>query len=184
MTVTTYTSPPAGSTGGVAVDVTGMTLLASGALSGSSSLSITSIPDTYINLVLYIQNPFVASAGQLGLRINNSSTATYGRWFFHSNGSNGGDGSSNTLWNLNNGANNNINTSGSNISASITLFNYTSITTQKSMSYQVQDRNNTFSSLAGTGGNGSNDTVPISSIQVISSGGAFTGGTYLLYGVK
>jgi hypothetical protein len=162
----------------------GMTLLTSGTLNGASSISITSIPSTYIDLMLYIENPQVASAGQLCLRINGSTTATYGRWFFQSNGSNGGDGPSNTLWNLNNAANNNLATTGSNVSASVRLFNYTSTTTQKSMSYQVQDRTNTFSSLAGTGGNASNDAVPISSIQIISSGGAFNAGTYLLYGVK
>jgi hypothetical protein len=162
----------------------GMTVIASGTLSGTST-SLTSIPSTYINLVLFVNNPTVSSGtGSLGIRINSSSTAQYGRWFFQSNGSNGGSGSSQTQWLLSDGSVTNIPTSNDYVSASITFPNYADTTSQKSISYQIQDRPTSFSSLAGTGGTFVSNTSAISSIQILSNGAAFAGGTYTLYGVK
>jgi hypothetical protein len=163
----------------------GMTSIASGTLSGAS-VSITSIPSTYVNLVLYVNNPYLSSdAGRLGIRINNSSTAQYGRWYMQSNGSNGGDGSSNDRWQISDGTASNLSTGTTNYtSASVTFWNYADTTSQKSMSFQIQDRNATFNSLGGTGGTYVSNTAAISSIQIIAGGYSFAGGTYTLYGVK
>lgn len=162
----------------------GMTLIASGTLSGAS-VSITSIPSTYVNLVLYLNNPYIASGTSfLRLRVN-SGTSTYGRWFFGSGGANGGDGAAQSAWNIYDGTNNNLRTSSTDYSsASFTLWNYADTTSQKSMSYQFQDRVNTFSSIGGTGGTAISNTSAVSSVQIITDASTFSGGTYTLYGVK
>jgi hypothetical protein len=163
----------------------GMTVIASGTLSGSE-VSITSIPSTYVNLLLFINNPYVnTSTSRINLRINEVTDGLYGRWFMQSNGSNGGDGASNTSWKLSDGTTNNITTSSTNyVSASILFPNYADTTTQKSMSFQIQDRASTYSSLGGTAGTAAATTSAISSIQIISQSNNFSGGTYTLYGVK
>jgi hypothetical protein len=162
----------------------GMTVIANGTLSGSQ-VSITSIPSTYVNLVLYLNNPYITSGGSfLRLRIN-SGTSTYGRWFFASNGNNGGDGAAQSAWNLYDAVNQNLGTSSTDyVSASVTLWNYADTTSQKSMSFQVQDRVKTFASIGGTGGTAISNTSAISSVQIITDASTFAGGTYTLYGVK
>lgn len=163
----------------------GMTVIASGTLSGSQ-VSITSIPSTYVDLVLYLNNPYIdVTSAQLNIRINANTSAQYGRWFMQSNGSNGGDGSSNTLWNISDGTNNNLKTSSTDYSsASIRFWNYADTTSQKSIWFQFQDRVSTFNSLGGSGGTAVSNTSAISSIQIKPSSNSWAGGTYTLYGVK
>lgn len=164
----------------------GMTSIASGTLSGSE-VSITSIPATYVNLVLFIDNPRITSgSAYLRLRVNGSSLAQYGRFFGASNGNTGGDGSSQTQWNINDAVNQNLQTSTTvAVSAQILIPNYLS-SSQKSMSFQIQDRTGTFASLGGWGGYRDGNDTPgvISSVQIITSASTFAGGTYTLYGVK
>jgi hypothetical protein len=164
----------------------GMTVISSGTLSGAE-VSITSIPATYVNLVLFIDSPRITSGTSfLRLRVNASSLAQYGRFFGASNGNTGGDGASQTHWNINDAANNNLQTSTTvAVSAQILIPNYLS-SSQKSMSFQVQDRTGTFASLGGWGGYRDNNDTPgvISSVQIITSASTFAGGTYTLYGVK
>lgn len=163
----------------------GMTVIASGTLSGAET-SITSIPSTYVNLFLVINNPYLSSGtAKLQMRINASSAANYGRWFMQSSGSNGGDGASQTTWKLNDATVDNLQSGSTNYtSASVWLWNYANTTSQKSMSFQIQDRNDSYASLGGTGGNGGQNTVAISSVQILAGIGSFAGGTYTLYGVK
>ena len=163
----------------------GMTELASGTLSGAS-VSIATISGLYKNLMLIIRNPYIAaSTAFLRITINNSATATYGRWWTNSSGAVGGGGSSEAFWTIGNDASGSLVTGATNYgSASIEFPDYTSVTSQKGMNWQWTDRVNTWTAIGGTGGNGTNATVAITSIQIITSASTFSGGTYILYGVK
>lgn len=167
------------------VSAGGMTEIASGTLSGTS-VSITSIPNTYKNLQLVVRNPYLNTGlGFLRLRVNNSSDTSYGRNFITTGGGTGGDGASITHWSLNDTVSPNLESSTTSyVSVIVDFYDYASTTSQKSMRFQVQDRAATFSSITGTGGFAGINTTAINSVQIITSANSFAGGTYILYGVS
>jgi hypothetical protein len=149
----------------------GMTLLASGSLSGSS-VDLTSISGSYVNLQLFIDNVIMSATNEsVKVEVNAG-----GNNHFYSTSLN-----NTTLA----GSANNSNmflTSGNLTNAQSAVFNiydYTSANAKLIFSegYTISANNRSiqFGSISGTGA--------ITSIKLIPSGGTFTG-NYKLYGVK
>jgi hypothetical protein len=159
----------------------GMTVLATGTLSGTV-VSLTGISGSYIDLYLAISNPYlISTADPLTYRFNGQ-TAGYN--------STGMQTSNNTLLNTTGGAsmspsiNKNLPTSTNSHSSTVYIRNYTS-TSRKTilMTYDTGTGNETTSSIGNLGSAGAS---AITSIDIRTELGTITfgGGTYTLYGVK
>ena len=157
------------------------TTLASGTLSGTA-VNLTSISQTYRDLVLVISNPFVNVGTSLSLRCNSYSTADH---FFHGL---------------------NYNSAAVENSVGQTLFRTdVSLPTTSSNWYNYYEfpdytkaiggknilgvmRNPSFTPTTGFKRQffGNLDTAAITSINILTENGTstFSGGTYILYGVK
>lgn len=158
----------------------GMTSIATGSLSGSS-VTISSIPNTYIDLVLYIRGISYQNgvAGRTYVRINGNSDASY-RTYIHnySNVTNvilGGT----TNWYLVN-----ADTDGS-ASAHATLRFPDYSVSSNSKHFQGQ-LTTTYSDSVSYLFHGVHSTITdaISSITILTPINTFDAGTYVLYGVK
>ena len=148
-----------------------MTSIATGTLSGAT-VTISSIPQTYINLYLVVKNPSVASGGS-GVQFNiNGLTTTYaitsGRMSITTLTANNRD------WALANpNATNNYMTA-------ITYYNYAATNIQNFSFIGYNGNNN-----AEFGWGAKTDTTTaISSLTITVSSSTFNGGTYTLYGVN
>jgi hypothetical protein len=158
----------------------GYTSIASGTLSGAS-VDLTSISGSYINLVLYLLNPSITTAGNINLTVNNVTTASTYLYQYSRDGS--------TALTNTSGANialapfNGFGTSTTGYSASnITINNYAGTTNYKEIAV------NTVRPLIGSyefihGYQTTTATSAITSIKLTPTSN-FTGGTYVLYGVK
>lgn len=153
----------------------GYTVISSGSLSGTS-VNITSIPSTYIDLVLYIENrTHNTTGGSAAIRVNNDSSTIYKNALTYGNDSaitadqtiirSGGDAP----------------TSGSQSMEMIRFYLYADTGIQKVMDI------NAFTSGASIRNNLAIycTTTAISQLNIVAEGGrTLTGGTYILYGVK
>jgi hypothetical protein len=164
----------------------GMTLLGSGTLSGSS-VDITSIPTTYEDLVLYVNNPWIASGSsntRIRITVNNHTGANYA-WnglAQTTNFNNSGSAS----WDLWDGSNQWITNSGTTNRAGLyfRMFNYANTTAQKTMMFNIANTN-IMNNVNGNGVLGYGyATTAITSLQIITNFSTFSGGTYELFGVK
>ena len=155
----------------------GMTLLASGNLS-STEVSITGISSSYINLLLFVSNPFVNTGSPLVFRVNNNSTADYNGVTTRTDTSTNVLITSTAYFQPSDGSN--LPTSSSNVSYWFNILNYT---TSIHKNYQF---GGTSTSAAYSCTGWKNVTAAISSIQIRMANGTstFSGGTYSLYGVK
>ena len=155
----------------------GMTVLASGSLSGSE-VSLTSISGSYNNLQLIVKSFNPSASDVLTLRINNNSGSVYsGR---NATAAAGAFGNTHIIASPAQFA------GGTNYFGVFTIPEYTNTTTWKTV--------NCWSMTNGDGsGNVSysnqtaatNQTSAVTSIQIRTDAGAtFSGGTYILYGVK
>jgi hypothetical protein len=155
----------------------GMTVIASGSLTGSS-VSLTSIPSSYVNLALYLANPAVTASGNINITLNSITTASYSYQAFRSN--------STAFTNTGGSTNFPLAPSGGFLSSTtgytstnITVYNYASTTSVKEINVDTLNAaNNEF-----IRGYVNINTSAISSIQIVGTA-AFTAGTYVLYGVK
>jgi len=159
----------------------GMTSIASGSLSGSS-LSLTSIPQTYNNLQLVVRD-FTFSATITNLKGTvNSNTAYTNTGNYSDNSTAGTFAYSAISW---------IQLSECTMAAAqtdsaliINFYDYTDTTAYKlfdSYSHTIQSNSNNFGTkISGA----ARTTSAISSITVTLVGGTFSTGTYTLYGVK
>lgn len=158
----------------------GMTLLASGSLTGAS-VSIDSISNSYQDLRLIVRNFRPATDGAaLNGRINSDSSAIYG----NRTGVAESDNSfSNTSWN--NLSYNQDNGSSTSLMR-LTFIDYANTTTLKVAElYSVTNNETTPANINYTTGIAiARTTSAISSIQLFPSSGNFTSGNYYLYGVK
>jgi hypothetical protein len=158
----------------------GMTLLASGTLTGAS-ISIDSISGSYQDLRLIVRNFRPATDGAaLNGRVNNDSSAIYG----NRTGVAESDNSfSNTSWN--NLSYNQDNGSSTSL-IRLTFIDYANTTTLKVAElYSVTNNETTPTNINYTTGIAiARTTSAISSIQLFPSSGNFTSGNYYLYGVK
>mgnify|MGYP003352557385 CR=1 FL=1 len=160
----------------------GMTLLASGSLSGAS-IDISGISGSYINLELYIRNFRPATDGAaLNGRINSDTSSIYG----NRTGVAEADNSfSNTSWNNLSYNQDNGSTPNSSLMR-LTFIDYANTTTLKVVElYSVTNNETTTSNINYTTGIAIvRTTSAVSSIQLFCSTGNFTSGNYYLYGVK
>ena len=149
----------------------GMTLLASGSLSGSS-VDLTSISGSYVNLQLFVDN-VVMSATNESVKVEVNAG---GNNYFYSTSLN-----NTTLANASSNQNMFL-TSGSLTYAQSAVFNiydytsaYAKLIYSEGFTVTANARSIQFGSISGTGA--------ITSIKLLPSGGTFTG-NYELYGVK
>jgi hypothetical protein len=165
---------PAWSTGGG-----GMTVIASGTLSGAV-LDLTSIPSSYVNLALYLANPSVTTSGNnINMTLNNISTANYSFQYTTT--------SATTITNIIS-ANNMALNYASGFSSSTTAYNSSNIVINNYTSTTAEKEITVYTSAAqifekGTCRAAGAVTSAISRIT-LTPGSNFTGGTYVLYGVK
>jgi hypothetical protein len=151
----------------------GMTLISTTTLTGAS-VTLSSIPGTYNNLQLIIQNYQPASDRYIKLRMNSDSTANR-----HVGFSGAFDATSFYV------AANQDSTTSQSLSI-IDIYNYTNTTTWKFMrAFGVNNDTSTPANAAIESSNGAyNQTGAITSLQLFPDSGNFTSGTVLLYGVK
>lgn len=158
----------------------GWTSIASGTLSGAS-VSLTSIPSTYKNLTIYLNNPYASTTADFRVTINSDTSASYNYWSWNPSFTTSSGGSDNFV---RLGAAGSLITANNNYGSGFIEFpNYYSTTAIKVGRVMYQG-----SSGACYGGywNCIQSYVPaaISSIQLKTSTGTFSGGTYELWGQK
>ena len=164
----------------------GMTLIASGTLSGAS-VSLTSIPSTYVDLKLYINNPYIAAGGpaELQMTFNASVSSGYSRWAGYTNSTVTFRPGGTTYFSLGDNADFPLYTTQYYSSTAVIIPDYASTNNQKGIVWSMQDYTGSWPSMGGTGGtNNLFNTTAISSIQIKTASSTFSGGTYALYGVK
>jgi len=151
----------------------GMTLISTTTLTGAS-VTLSSIPGTYNNLQLIIQNYQPASDRYFKLRMNSDSTANR-----HVGGTGAFDSTSFYV------ASNQDSTTSQSLII-INIHNYTNTTTWKFMrAFGVNNNDTTPTNANIENSYGAyNQTGAITSLQLFPDSGNFTSGTALLYGVK
>ena len=158
----------------------GMTLISTTTLTGAS-ITLSSIPATYNNLRLIVQNFKPANDGQLlRMRFNGDSGAN--RYFDRDFGNAGVNPFGSTLFNIGT-SNDNSTATGLTV---ITVDDYANAVTWKmANSFSIGNNATTPTELETAFKLGIyNQTTAISSITLLPSSGNFTSGTVLLYGVK
>ena len=158
-----------------------ITQIATGSMAGGNPVSITSIPQTYKQLQLYLSNWYDNNSTQTQIWFNNNTGGVYG-W----SGAKAGNTQAQTGYNSGGLLLQNVyfTTSGSQTLA-MNFWNYTSTSQYKvgnfsSSSYQ--GNGSTGATIAG-GWTGAT-TSAISSIQIGTQDDAWVAGTYTLYGVN
>lgn len=159
----------------------GMTLLSTTTLSGAST-TISSINQTYVNLVIFVYGVTNATAdGYLTIKPNGSSTITT---IFGRNAATSVTQIRNGTLDLSTSAQADLRTFNDN-SRTITINNYANTTDLKSFSVNGIVRGSSSSVFeAILYGGGINTTSAITSLEFANSGGNFSTGTVLVYGVK
>jgi hypothetical protein len=163
---------------GAAPESGSMTEIASGSLSGSS-VSITSIPSTYKNLVLEIRGALTNATYQPYFTLNNDTASRYNRVSITSNGTSVGTSTGAAEIDLSGGnslANADPNT------FTISIPDYASTTRKNIFFYGQIFPGGSSRTIIGSGSY--NQSVAVSSLQIKTSSGSYNGGTYILYGVK
>jgi hypothetical protein len=157
----------------------GMTVLASGTLSGTS-VTLSSISQTYNDLILRISNAYVSvSSGNPIVRVNNVATADQHNGYLRSDSVTPISATTQTGYRANNmglptTANANV--------AEFIWKNYATTGTVKPA--QIITSNDTAGAAVGTAVR-IGSTAAITSLVFLDSGGStFAGGTYQLFGVK
>jgi hypothetical protein len=158
----------------------GWTSIASGTLSGAS-VSLTSIPATYKNLTLYLNNPYASTTADFRFTINTDTAANYTFYSWNSSFTTSAGGGENFV---RLGAAGSLVTANNNYgSGTIQFPNYYSTTGLKVGTVQYQGSAGPLYSGYWTSNQGYVITA-ISSIQLKTSTGTFSGGTYELWGQK
>jgi len=157
----------------------GMTLISTTSLSGSS-VSLTSIPQTYNNLVLVIRNYKPSTDGDsLWIRFNSVTGNDYNGQGTNSTGSPSFDRDyGEVLANIDNTAADGL--------AYVEIFDYSNTATWKyARSWAFSNNNTTPTSISQRASTiWTNKSAAISSIQITGFYASITSGTALLYGVK
>ena len=165
-----------------AAPVSGMTSIASGSLSGSTT-TISSISGSYNNLVLIVRDYYGSTNGSFEFRLNGDSTSNFyiAAYLFAEQGGSAGTGQDvSTKFGAGMGA---PASSDKDNFATITINDYAGAT-KKAVSihsvYEAGSTNNVSAFRAGY----YRGTSAITSIDLLMSIGTWSGGTYILYGVK
>jgi len=165
-----YTTPASG----------GMTLISTTTLTGAS-VTISSIPGTYKNLVLQFRNVRAGSDGGIRVRVNGDSNTRY-RTYGDLGNNLGGASFNATEWTSEYGGNSSNDSS----SANWIIYDYAYTTT-----YKIGECFNWFVGYNNTANSdstkryfGYNQTAAITSLDLFSNIGNWSNGTVLLYGVS
>jgi hypothetical protein len=156
----------------------GMTLLSTTTLSGTST-TISSISQSYQNLVILIQGITInVSDEAFTMSPNNASIATYS----YLRGTTADNGVNESI--KISGNNSVLRTGGANVFIT-TIYNYASSTYRKPFEWSGTHLDNNSASKSVFGGGGLNTASAISSTTISCGGGnSFSGGQVLIYGVK
>ena len=145
--------------------------------SNTNSVTFSSIPSTYKDLVIVISAK-VTSGSNLSMKLNGDTGTNYSATYLTGTGS--GIGST-QYTNLNSGALDNYgypDTSGFNITIA-NVMNYANTNTYKSWLSRSNNPNNGLAALAGLW----RSTSAISNIQIFVSSNFVTGSTFTIYGI-
>ena len=162
----------------------GMTSIASGTLSGSA-VNISSIAGTYTNLQLEVYNMTSSTSSSVQITINGLSS-NYGQsTYFHANGSAGNSGyASSSAWGWSPASTWSATDNSNHLS--MTFFNYAATNkaaiAESNVTY-LYDGGATRAFFMGVHTNHQINAA-ITSISINSQFGTFSGGSYVLYGVK
>jgi hypothetical protein len=160
----------------------GMTLISTTSLTGAS-VTLSSIPQTYVDLRIYIKNFKPASGSNINCRVNGLSTSIYRGNQEYSEAGADNRGATNTSWEIH--ARNQNSTTAEGL-ADYVIPDYTNATTWKYVSGRMISNNPT----TATNYNFATFFAPVRQIAAITqleffpASGNFTSGTILLYGVK
>ena len=162
----------------------GFTTLGTGTLSGSS-VTISSIPGTYVNLQLDVYNMTSSSNSGFLVTVNGLSSNYTQSIYYHANGSSGNTGTgSGSQWDFT-PASTFDRTSDAN-HLQMTIYNYAATNrvalASSTINYLYGDGTTKFSATGSHSNSGIN--AAITSVTVASQAGTFSGGTYILRGVK
>jgi hypothetical protein len=164
-----------------AVSSGGYTQLATGTLSGTA-VNLTSISQSYNDLKLVIYKPSTASTtGTLRIRVNNITTSSYEYAYIETIGGSGVAASDAQAGIDFNSA---IPTAASNRYFELTFPQYTLASTAKLIYFAQADDAAGKSQMGTAFVDTATAVTNISQINIISTGGSFDAGTYVLYGVK
>jgi hypothetical protein len=160
----------------------GMTLISSTTLTGAG-ITLSSIPQTYNDLRIYIKNYKPVSASGIGCRVNGLSTTIYRSNQEYSEAGADNRSAAGTYWEI---FARNQNTSTSESLADYVIPDYTNATTWKYVSGRSIANNPTTATNYNfaTFWAPVRQTAAITQLEFFSFGGDFTSGTLLLYGVK
>jgi hypothetical protein len=160
----------------------GITQIATGALSGAS-VDLTSIPGTYKDLILVLQD-IVPVTDNVGLIIrSNSVTSNYHGVNSRNEGTSANTGAGSTNNYFSDGAN--MDNTDKNNFHYFRFFDYAnSITRKMCQSNFASTAPNGSDSVTGFGASRQNSPNAITSIQISFSSGDISQGTYILYGVS
>jgi hypothetical protein len=173
----------------------GMTLISTVTASAATSVSFTSIPGTYTNLLLTWEKVFssVADTACWGIRFNNDTTANYHfSWGVGAEGASSpyGGGNAGTLFGNNDarrspilGAKNAAGTDGDNCYGAMNIYNYADATNGTNANYITSARQ-TSSNQMFTQNCVYEGTSAISQIDFIRNSTQTVTGTFRLYGVS
>jgi len=157
----------------------GMTLISTTTLTGTT-VTLSSIPQTYNDLYLVFQNvdPVVDTA-YVALRLNGTSTTQYYNFITYGASSNA---AADTRWVITNGIDVTVNAN----LATVEIPDYTNAITRKMaiINYCGSPDTGTTDISALIAFGGSKITVAVSSLTLTTNNGDFSSGTVLLYGVK
>ena len=151
------------------------TTISSASLS-STSVTISSIPATYQQLVLVVDNPIATTNNALGFRVNGQTGSNYFAARINTDSTSLGNTGAGTSWDI--GARANDSSENGNIT--ITFPNYTSTVGRIIGSFVIGNSNRGSLGNIFYSGNGAITSLTIFTV----AGGTFNNGTYTLYGVK
>jgi hypothetical protein len=163
-----------------ALSAGGMTLLASGTLSGAA-LSLTSISSAYNELQLKIYNPYNSAGDSHSIRINNISAANYQTAFIQASASTVANTTDATSIACVGG------TSSSTAYGTVifTIPNYKATTAIKTgLLWSIRGDQGNGGRFGSWNLNNNQLTTAINRIDFLTASGTFSGGTYELWGIK
>ena len=161
----------------------GMTSIASGSLTGSS-VTLSSIPGTYVNLYLVIRDFYASSNFELTFSVNSIADYTSVQLATNATSSAGITSYSyvgSTVVSLD--YNVILNTDNNNFAA-IQFFDYANAVSRKCYQGNSTYFKSTSAKESAFIAGGANMSAAITSITINTTAGTFSGGTYILYGVK
>lgn len=162
-----------------AVPTGGMTLLASGTLSGSTT-DLTSISGSYVNLFLVLNDFYPSTNSSFKIRCNSLTTGYLASGTYNNSGGAGVGGSNDDQI----GFTESILSSSQDNLMILEIMDYTNTIAQKWNRASFWYTNTASVSTVANWGGKIATTSAITSIQIITNSGTWSAGSYKLYGVK